>query len=132
MDDKSKWIALLQRDFQYSAMNDTKWKRLEDAVDAVGLRPRFRVKTIAEAEAPEGWESGWPEHLPFPRLCIEWLEVDAETRTPRGRLVPDAVTDHSDALAEALERARIPFTRSGCVFRILAHVRRQSAPKLQE
>ena len=90
---------------------------------------RVRVK-CAKSSEPSGWD--WPLFSPVSGYVetgtlgpvrvedVEWIEVESQESTRIGRLVPDEITDHSDALAGALRQAQVAYSLNNGIFRISA------------
>jgi hypothetical protein len=123
--------AILERDFSYSLMNNTRWMEVFDLLH--DLRVRTRIKRIFDIEpGPWTWPSGgtnsWlpapyvDESHPFRVVEIEWLEIEPFARIEtEGAKMP---VDHTQALAERLQACHVPFTWHDGVIRIVGHQRR--------
>lgn len=120
----------IQREGLTSCMNDTRWRAVLAAIQAVsGYSAHFRARLVTDAEdPPDRWDGSFPWHVPAPEF-IEWLELDPVVRTPRGQLLPDAREDFTRALTRALLEARAPFSIEGGALRIWGYLRPGASPR---
>ena len=123
-EDDLRFFRYVQRENLASLMNNTKWREVIAAIQAVErYRPRFRVKCVRDGEpAPDSWDGSFPFHVPTFRH-IEWLEFDPVVRTRRGAIVPDLTEDFGTPIEAALATASIPFERVGSAIRIVGYFR---------
>ncbi|AZZ98489.1 hypothetical protein ELR70_16045 [Pseudoalteromonas sp. R3] len=56
------------------ALNNTKWNELISEVREFSEKPCYRTKVVTGYIS--GWENEWHYHLPFPLLCVEWIDID--------------------------------------------------------
>ena len=127
--------AHLERERMASILNDTKWIRLVEALNAVRQRIslHYRVKMLTEAEV---WDAGESLFLPVPDAAyiegamgpvparaIEWLEIDIITSRRREQPIADELTEHSCEVAALLQSLHIPFSREGYSLRVTGHAR---------
>ena len=82
--------------------NHTKWNELIEAMRALpDWRPSYRYKNV------EGyisrWDVEWFYHLPFPFMCVEWMDIGLMTQRHQGRLVPPEIIDQSELIVPHLD-----------------------------
>lgn len=84
--------------------NDTKWNELLAAMRSrEGWRPSYRFKTIHGKQG--GWDVEWSYHLPFPLMCVEWLDIATTEVRSIARLPRRAEEiDHSSWISPLLAR----------------------------
>lgn len=111
-----------------SFMNNTKWKELREAMDALEHSPAFIVKYLLneEQETPDfedipRYAGDWSEDCFSASFAIEWLKIHAKFRSFQGHLLPDAVADFSDVIQAALEKHHIPYEKQGDIFTIFGY-----------
>jgi hypothetical protein len=123
----------VEREGLTSCMNDTKWAAVLAAIQAVpGYSTRFRVRLVTDRDdPPDRWEGSFPWHVPTAEF-IEWLELDPVVRTPRGKLLPDAREDFSQAITQALRKVRAPFSVENGTLRIWGYLRPGTSPAFVE
>ena len=56
------------------AANNTKWNELISEMREYPNPPCYRTKVVNGYIS--GWDSEWFYHLPFPLLCIEWIDIE--------------------------------------------------------
>ena len=128
---REKVRAILERDFSYSLMNDTKWMEAFDVLHT--LRVRVRTKRVDNPEPdrwtlPSGGTHSWlpkpyvDESHPFRVMNIEWLEIEPFERTEIDGAEMQA--DRTAALEEQLQAVNIPYTWHEGVVRIVGHQRK--------
>ncbi|QPB83500.1 hypothetical protein CWC22_011075 [Pseudoalteromonas rubra] len=56
------------------AANNTKWNELISEMRELPNPPCYRTKVVNGYISE--WDSEWYYHLPFPLLCVEWIDID--------------------------------------------------------
>ena len=56
------------------AANNTKWNELISEIRELPNPPCYRTKVVNGYIS--GWDSEWYYHLPFPLLCVEWIDIE--------------------------------------------------------
>ncbi len=56
------------------AANNTKWSELISEIRDLPNPPCYRTKVVNGYVS--GWDSEWYYHLPFPLLCVEWIDIE--------------------------------------------------------
>ncbi|HDY91839.1 MAG TPA: hypothetical protein ENH67_09225 [Pseudoalteromonas sp.] len=56
------------------AANNTKWNKLISEMRELPNPPCYRTKVVNGYIS--GWDSEWYYHLPFPLLCVEWIDIE--------------------------------------------------------
>lgn len=56
------------------AANNTKWNELISEIRDLPNPPCYRTKVVNGFVS--GWDSEWYYHLPFPLLCVEWIDIE--------------------------------------------------------
>ena len=56
------------------AANNTKWNELISEIRVLPNPPCYRTKVVNGYVS--GWDSEWYYHLPFPLLCVEWIDIE--------------------------------------------------------
>lgn len=91
------------------------------------LSVRVRVKWCGDS-TPSRWdksvfspvagylETGFLGPVQF--ADIEWIEIDALERQQLGRLIPEKVIDHSQAISDSLQELELPFVVRAEIFRV--------------
>lgn len=120
-------LAIIQRDFSASRMNNTKWQKLNNALS--DLPVAFRVKFVDVSEAlplfsfwavmPGRFDSA--EYGPFTSVSIEWLDI-------KPHRIPPLELEEIHAAHEHVERRlcsiHVPYFWSGDYIRVVGHVRK--------
>ena len=86
-----------------SAANNTKWdelityfRNLED------WRPSYRYKHIGGYVS--GWDCEWFYHLPFPLICVEWMEIGMHQYMTNNKYAPNKIIDHSQIISDVIRK----------------------------
>ena len=112
-----------------SLMNETKWRRLVQAIrEELPFPPPYQRKDILE-QAPQTeefksdvWYLGdWGTEATWPYFSIEWLCVRPRYQKSKGLLLPPEVIDESDEFRQVLLRLRIPHRYDGECFWIYGY-----------
>ncbi len=56
------------------AANNTKWNKLISEIRELPYKPCYRTKVVSGYISE--WDSEWYYHLPFPLLCVEWIDIN--------------------------------------------------------
>lgn len=104
--------------------NDTKWNELLEEMRKRRLAdawvPSFRFKTVDAYVS--GWDAEWFHHLPFPMICVEWLDLPFLVETREHRIPPKIhVTDHSEWIGSLLGSIHFDYRRGTKMFRIFGY-----------
>lgn len=103
------------------AANNTKWNELISFIRGMtGWRPSYRTKVV-EGHISH-WDVEWFYHLPFPMLCVEWLDIGLTEERPRGRLVAPHAVDHTPEVTRVLREIGFEFEVRGDVARIWGYL----------
>jgi len=129
--DLNRLRAYIQRHGLTSHMSDARWARVEDALNTDQNGPiEFRVRCVRDSTDPScNWERGFREHLPTPRVNIEWLDIRRMRHTHRGALVPDLLDDCTARLVQTLQSCAAPFSIESDALRIWGYTRAGSSPR---
>jgi hypothetical protein len=120
-----------------SVMNDTKWLKLQKAIDSLPFPPPFSERLLTYTDdypiSPmvEGlrtcygnchgnWSSFWEEGL-APFFVIEWLKVKPRYAKYRGRLVADEIFDETEEFVALLKKLSIPYEEENGLFMIYGY-----------
>jgi hypothetical protein len=103
------------------AANNTKWNELISFIRGMnGWRPSYRTKVV-EGQISK-WDVEWFYHLPFPLICVEWLDIGLKEERRVGRLGKPDLVDHAQELSEVLRGIGFDFEVRGHVARIWGHL----------
>lgn len=117
--------SYIVREGLVSVMNDSKWRRLQNAMENLSPRmPRFRLKCLRDSEpAEERWEYDWGTSLPT-FAAIEWVEIDPMHHDPPGgRLLRAKAWDRTEELERLLRSSAVPFEVEGGRIRVYGYRR---------
>jgi len=56
------------------AANNTKWNELISELRELPNPPSYRTKVVNGYISD--WDNEWYYHLPFPLLCVEWIDIE--------------------------------------------------------
>jgi hypothetical protein len=116
----------------FSCMNDTKWLKLQQAVEILPFPPPYDVKCLTDKDDDSAgafscipayigdWSSYWEEGAPA-FLNIEWMKVWPVRGIYRGRLIPDEVQDETAEFAAVLLKLAIPYEEENGIFTIYGY-----------
>ena len=111
-----------------SAMNNTKWIKLANAITADnGSEPTARVKNLDEVE-PSGYSLLDWNFSEFNPALIEWIDIDPVKRKRLGALVPDKKMDVSNYIVEALKASNVPYSIENEMYRVWGYYDPAIAP----
>ena len=113
----------IERERLVSVMNDTKWRRLLEALAPIQGVLEFRRKEVGQDESQlESWNSdiyymmaGW--------RSIEWLDISAQRSFRRGVLLAPEINDQTSLLLQTVRVADVPFSRQEYGIRIWGYLR---------
>ena len=114
-----------------SYMNNTKWRKLCEAIKHLPFPPAYQVKTLIEDEPfPEVLETAptyWGDWGTTPEAAlgahIEWVKVAPKFTRSLGHLVPPVVEDCTEDLRDLLHELRVPFVEEGGFFMIYGYAK---------
>jgi hypothetical protein len=124
----------IERERLTSCLNDTKWQELVAAMRSFkDFVPKYQVKHVRENLQPPGvpWDAEWYYHLPWPRMVIEWVDidpinvVDKRNEEERRKETPDFTAD----IVAALRSIGVPFSIEGHRLRVWCYLRPGISPK---
>lgn len=111
-----------------SAMNNTKWKRLAQAITTDReFEPFASVKDLDEAESDGFSLLDW-KFSEFNPALIEWVDIDPIKRKRVGGLIPDIETDVSSYVLAALKTSNVPYSIEDGMYRVWGYYDPASAP----
>lgn len=136
---KERVFAIVQKKQLVSVMNDTKWLKLQHAVNALPFPPPniCQCVTYDDEEIEEinvasifsnavqwlgDWTNFYEEGLPV-LFNIEWIKVRPQSAIFRGCLVEPDVLDETDAFRDILNNLNIPYEEENNVFTIYGYKR---------
>jgi hypothetical protein len=117
-----------------SCMNDSKWIKLLDAMNALDFPPAFMVKLLhdpvdqhAEMQFSNtvpwyfgNWQPYYQEGMPIFN-SIEYLIVKPMLRQHQGRLIADLILDQTDQFRMVLAHLQVVYKEHRCSFKIYAY-----------
>jgi len=125
---RSRLKRHIQREGLVSAMNDTKWRRLFDALEPIQGFLDFRRKDVREEEPDADCWCGDLYMMFGGEESIEWLDIRGILSVRRGALLASKTEDKAEALVEAVRSAGVAFsTGDGCI-RVWGYVRPGTSP----
>jgi len=125
-DETSRLRAYIERGRLVCVLNDTKWRRLREALAPIGVR--YRRKDLREPEpARDDWQgddvfAGHP-------ASFEWIEVETLRPVHQGPLATPRFDDLAPAVEAALRANSIPFMRERDRVRVWGYLRPGSSPQ---
>jgi hypothetical protein len=103
------------------AANNTKWNELLLLIRAMeGWRPAYRTKVVEGHVS--GWDVEWFYHLPFPLVCVEWLDMGLKEERRSSSLAQPTVVDHTEEIVSLLRRIGFEFEVRSDVARIWGYL----------
>lgn len=72
--DKSDAKKIIAEKQLVGAANNTKWNKLISEIREFSIKPCYRTKVVNGYISD--WENEWYYHLPFPLLCVEWIDIE--------------------------------------------------------
>lgn len=101
-----------------SYMNDTKWRKLIDAIARLPFPPPYQRKDVLQLE-PEpktfdcdvGYVGDWSEGI-HPFFSIEWIRIRPRYLRHAAQLLPKVVIDCEADLEFALQSLQQPYEKS--------------------
>lgn len=136
--DLDRLSALARRLFSHALMSDTKWRRLFTVLDEADVEVRRTIVKFIDVEVPKPMalpRRAWlhpphpfidtPEFGPIELRAIEWLDMPAVARLPRGRNLPDREIpqDIDGAAAVLTAHGRFPLERGADGLRVVGYQR---------
>ncbi|MFB2707326.1 DUF6678 family protein [Marinobacter shengliensis] len=126
---KSKLTKYLEENQISSVLNDSKWERLFELLREIEGALDFQRKDLDEPEPDESYWDGDLYHVMGEWQRIEWLNIRALVSESKGALLQPVVTDRTDLLIQALEKAGTPFERLKDGVRIWGYLRPGVSPQ---
>jgi hypothetical protein len=119
IDEREKLRRVVEERGLCGLANDTKWDEFITGVRAhTDWRPSYRFKSI---DGPvSGWDVEWSYHLPFPLLCVEWLDL-AHLQTVRESGQVAQVINHSGWIEDLLRAAGLDFRTGAAMIRVFGY-----------
>ncbi len=121
-----KLIKYLQKEKITSVLNNTKWNRLFEELQSVGVYLKFQRKDLLESESLY-WDSDI-YHVFGGVEVIEWLTISGVEEIPQGRLLKPKVIDNSELVEKAICKANLPYSIEGSDFRVWGYLRAGTSP----
>jgi hypothetical protein len=130
--DAERLARYIEREQLVSVMNDTKWRRLFDALEPLQGLLEFRRKDVRGTEPKsESW-CGDLYHMLDGWSDIEWLEIRGQGRVRRGALLEPIIEDKTHLVIESIRRAGVRFSQEGNRVRIWGYLRPGGSPRWEE
>ena len=126
---KSKLTKYLEENQISSVLNDTKWERLFEQLREIEEILDFQRKDLDAPEPDESYWDGDFYHVMGEWQRIEWLNIRALVSESKGTLLQPVVTDRTDSLIQALEKAGTPFERLKGGVRVWGYLRPGVSPR---
>ena len=118
----------IERERLVSVMNDTKWRRLFEALQPIQGVLEFRRKEVGQDESQLG---SWCDDIYYMLAGwrhIEWLDISARRSFQRGVLLAPEINDQTSLLLQTVRDAGVPFSRQEHGVRIWGYLRPGATP----
>ena len=121
-----KFHKLIERRGLVSLANNTKWDELINAIRSTpqnSWKPSYRCKCI-DSDFVSEWDCEWWYHLPYPFICVQWLDLSFQEDISVGRRLPSKILDHSLQLEALLSRIGLDYEKGLDSIRIFGYAPR--------
>jgi hypothetical protein len=103
------------------AANNTKWNELLTSVrEMQGWRPSYRTKVVEGHVS--SWDTEWFYRLPFPLVCVEWLDIGLREVQRGATLAQSVEVNHTEKLVSLLQRIGFEFEVRSDVARVWGYL----------
>ncbi len=101
-------------------MNDTRWRRLQAAIDSLPFPPPYQRKDVlrAEPDSPDldadvSYQGNYTDECLGPFFATEWIRIRPRYLKQVGRLLPPVLVDCEAELLQALREYGLRHERDG-------------------